>query len=237
MNAYLTTMTVKTLREIAKTLGLRGQSGLRKAAIVENIVRQIDMDHEAAIKMNTPKISLMDYPVPYGRPVTEAHVKICQTRGHVSYVKDGIDQGMCPRCGEITTSEEQIEFTSGISSEIGILASKAGYEIKVVKGAMPYEIYRPGSFLMSMNFANIGNLRTYLTDSEEKEMDANSAVIEIANSGINALTPVLATAKATFEGIRDKGTDEEISIAYQIYCDITRAMEEMARTIAYAQNV
>lgn len=224
MNAYFTAMTVKTLREIAKTLGLRGQSGLRKAAIVENIVRQIDMDHEAALKMTVTiapaKISLMDYPVPYGRPVTEAHVKICQTRGHVSYVKDGIDQGMCPRCGEITTSEEQIDLAMS-TVHFGSLITGILCNERTIKAT--------GS---SKNADDV-NCPDCL---EDMSVNANSAVIEIANSGINALTPVLATAKATFEGIRDKGTDADIEIAYQIYCDITRAMEEMARTIAYAQN-
>lgn len=65
---------------------------------------------------------------------------------------------------------------------------------------------------------------------------AISAVIEIANAGIYALTPTLATAKATFEAYRDNGTDAQVEWSYQIYCDITRAIEEFQRTIAYAQN-
>jgi hypothetical protein len=161
---------------------------------------------DAAMSITPAKVSLMDYPVPYGRPVTEAHVKICQNRGHVSYVKDGIDQGICPRCGEITTSEEQVEIDP----------------MERIREVMTNGTAFQPSFMNN--------------DSEEKEMSANSAVIEIANAGINALTPILATAKATFENIRDRGTDADIEIAYQIYCDVNRAMEEMARTIAYAQN-
>lgn len=201
MNANITRlnkMTVKALREIAKLMGFKGYSKLRKAELVDMLAAQVVYAEFKARKENeamknaiivpemTAYVSLMDYPVPYGRPVTEAHVKICQTRGHVSYVKNGIDQGICPRCGEVTTSEEQVT-----AEEI---------------------------------------------DSEEKGMNANSAVIEIANAGINALTPILATAKATFENTRDRGTDADIEIAYQVYCDMTRAMEEFSRTIWYAQN-
>jgi hypothetical protein len=215
MNANITRlnkMTVKALREIAVRMGFKGYSKLRKAELVDMLAAQVvyaefqARKEDAAMSITPAKVSLMDYPVPYGRPVTEAHVKICQNRGHVSYVKDGIDQGICPRCGEITTSEEQVEIDP----------------MERIREVMTNGTAFQPSFMNN--------------DSEEKEMSANSAVIEIANAGINALTPILATAKATFENIRDRGTDADIEIAYQIYCDVNRAMEEMARTIAYAQN-
>lgn len=140
----------------------------------------------AAIKAEG-KISLMDYPVPYGRPVTEAHAKICRDRGCVTYVKNGMDMGFCPRCGEVTTSEEQI---------------------------------------------------TEESISEEMPKDAIASVIEVANDAINALTPIMERAKTVFENARDNGgTEDEVSITYQAYCDAYHAIEEYRRTIAYAEDI
>jgi hypothetical protein len=222
----LNNMTVAELRVVARQMELRGFgsiSKMRKADLIILMAAQIDIEHSNAFiadgmyastrkmvasldKLIAPKVSLMDYPVPYGRPVTEAHVKICQTRGHVSYVKDGMDTGICPRCGEVTTSEEQVEIDP----------------MNRIR-----EVMTNGTAFQPAWMSN---------DSEKKENAANNAVIEIAHAGINALTPVLATAKATFENVRDHGTDADIEIAYQIYCDVTRAMEEFTRTVAYAEN-
>lgn len=49
---YLTKMTVKELRTLAKDMGLKGQSALKKEFIIENLSRQIDMDHAAALRDN-----------------------------------------------------------------------------------------------------------------------------------------------------------------------------------------
>lgn len=45
-------------------------------------------------KLSTPAIN--------GEVVTEGHAKYCRDNGHMTYKVDGVDQGMCPRCGEIT---------------------------------------------------------------------------------------------------------------------------------------
>lgn len=45
----------------------------------------------------------LDYPAIDGRPVTEAHARICREEGHTTYVRDGVDMGTCPRCGAVTT--------------------------------------------------------------------------------------------------------------------------------------
>jgi hypothetical protein len=102
---YLNTLTVKVLKGMCKDMGLKGYSSLRKAEIVLMLSCEMNIQHGKAldtVKVRTPKytISLMDYPVPYGRPVTEQHTRICAERGHVSYVNNGVDTGICPRCGE-----------------------------------------------------------------------------------------------------------------------------------------
>lgn len=43
----------------------------------------------------------LDYPALDGRVVTQAHADYCQANGHATYKRDGVDTGMCPRCGEM----------------------------------------------------------------------------------------------------------------------------------------
>lgn len=38
-----------------------------------------------------------------GDVVTQGHADYCTTNGHATYKVDNVDQGMCPRCGEVTT--------------------------------------------------------------------------------------------------------------------------------------
>lgn len=120
----LSNLTVKVLREIAAQMGVKLLSRDRKVVIVGILFNHIESAHEVALMANetyaefreltaqkendAPKVSLLDYPAVDGRGVTEAHAKICRDRGCVSYVKNGMDMGFCPRCGEITTSEEQV---------------------------------------------------------------------------------------------------------------------------------
>jgi hypothetical protein len=142
----------------------------------------------AAIKAEG-KISRMDYPVPYGRVVTEAHVKICNEYGCVTYVKNDMDMGYCPRCGEVTTSEKQITKEEIDSQEI----------------------------------ENVGN--------------PIDDVIRFANEAIAALMPNLAATKLAFETLRDdeSANPNHVDLAYQVYTDTHRAIEEYRRTIAYAE--
>jgi hypothetical protein len=42
------------------------------------------------------------YPALTGAVVTEAHARICAERGHATHLVNGIDSGVCPRCGEVT---------------------------------------------------------------------------------------------------------------------------------------
>lgn len=47
-------------------------------------------------------VAALDYPALNGRPVTDAHARICAERGHATYKRDGVDTGSCPRCGDVT---------------------------------------------------------------------------------------------------------------------------------------
>lgn len=222
MNAYLSTLTVPVLKEIAKRMGFILISRKRKAELVALIAAHIEWEHSEAIREDkirtrqaseTPYtgkrtiaaikadgvISRMDYPVPYGRPVTEAHVKICNEYGHVSYVVNNIDQGSCPRCGEVTTSEEQITKEE-IDSEETV--------------TNPVNVMR-----MSHS-------------------DPIDDVIRFATEAIEALMPNLAATKLAFETLRDdeSANPNHVDLAYQVYSDTHRAIEEYRRTIAYASD-
>jgi hypothetical protein len=119
MSEYLNTLTVKTLREIAKQVGFRFISRYRKAELVNLLLAEIDACHTEAVRedkirnlQSTLKVSHFDFPVPDGRTVTQAHVKICAQRGHGYYVKDGVDQGICPRCGILTMIDRDGKLTA-----------------------------------------------------------------------------------------------------------------------------
>lgn len=46
-------------------------------------------------------VRITDYPAAEGRPVTDAHARMCAERGHATWTRDGRDSGTCPRCGEV----------------------------------------------------------------------------------------------------------------------------------------
>jgi hypothetical protein len=52
--------------------------------------------------MSTTTTNATDYPAAHGRTVTEGHARYCRENGHASFVRDGVDVGMCPRCGDVT---------------------------------------------------------------------------------------------------------------------------------------
>lgn len=38
--------------------------------------------------------------------ITQGHVDYCKEHGHAKYIIDGVDQGRCPRCGELTPATD-----------------------------------------------------------------------------------------------------------------------------------
>lgn len=52
---------------------------------------------------------ISDFPAADGQPVTERHARVCRERGHATHIKNGQGTGVCPRCGEVTTSESEQE--------------------------------------------------------------------------------------------------------------------------------
>lgn len=48
----------------------------------------------------------MTYPALNGEIVTKRHARICREQGHATHTVDGVDTGICPRCGDITVTVE-----------------------------------------------------------------------------------------------------------------------------------
>jgi hypothetical protein len=44
----------------------------------------------------------MSYPAINGETVTQGHADYCAEHGHGTYKVGGVDQGTCPRCGDVT---------------------------------------------------------------------------------------------------------------------------------------
>ena len=51
----------------------------------------------------------MSYPAARGEMVLQGHADACAEFGHAAWVIDGVTQPRCPRCGETTATEEEIE--------------------------------------------------------------------------------------------------------------------------------
>jgi hypothetical protein len=60
------------------------------------------MSHNTGV----PNNFRMDYPITDGRPVLQGHADACAQYGHATWNKDGVAQGVCPRCGEITSAAD-----------------------------------------------------------------------------------------------------------------------------------
>lgn len=241
MSDYLNTLTVKALREIAKRIGFRFISRYRKAELISMIAAEIDACHIEAIRedkirtrQSAPKVSLIDFPAVDGRPVTQAHAKICRERGCSTYVKNGMDMGFCPRCGEVTTSEDQItdEEIAGIviapvELQIPAMLSEYGYSAHGNTYAVDYNRIHEEM----QNRQATANVRM-------AHSDPIADVIRFATEAIEALMPTLAATKLAFETLRDdeSANPNHVDLAYQVYSDTHRSIEEYRRTIAYAES-
>lgn len=108
---YLNTMTVKALHSIAKQMGARRYSKLRKAELVAFINGEVEIACDMADQMVKPvkaaPVVEFSFPAANGEVVTEKHAKICADKGHAKHTVDGTDSGVCPRCGESTVKAPQ----------------------------------------------------------------------------------------------------------------------------------
>lgn len=52
----------------------------------------------------------LSYPALNGEVVTEAHAAYCVDKGHAVHTVDGVEQAMCPRCGELRDAGHEINL-------------------------------------------------------------------------------------------------------------------------------
>lgn len=50
----------------------------------------------------------LSYPAINGETVTQGHADYCKANGHATYMKDGVDQGWCPRCGDTIPAQYRL---------------------------------------------------------------------------------------------------------------------------------
>lgn len=249
MNAMTTRLNgfkAPELREMAKGMGFKFLSRKRKPELVELIAAHIEWLHTEAIRedkirtrQSAPRISPIDFPAVEGRPVTEAHAKLCASKGCVSYVKNGMDMGWCPRCGEVTTAEEQItaeEIAESVSA--GIVIAPESVQIPAIRNE--YGITAHGN-TYDVEYNRIHEEmkgRQAMANMIMGNSDPIEDVVRFAQESIDALMPTLTATKSVFEALRDdeSANPNHVDLAYQVYADTHRAIEEYKRTIAYARS-
>lgn len=74
-----------------------------------------------------------------------------------------------------------------------------------------------------------------ISDSAKTAEDAIDTVVSLARESIKALTPIMQRAETVFYAARDAQTPDEvrIDVAYQVFADTRKAIEEFQRTIAF----
>jgi predicted Zn-ribbon and HTH transcriptional regulator len=258
---YLTSLTVKVLRTMAKDMGLTKISRLNKADLVQVMADHMEILHMEADAMGNdlpqgtmadklanlayslgvdidglslneaashlsetytrtnspiPAVSTLEMPALNGEVVMEAHARYCRERGHAIH-KDanGTVSAFCPRCGDnrIEMSTLVIDTPEFPMDHSQFVAWYRRFESFEAREAIEFD----HAMALKMN-----------VNSVAKDM------ISEARKAIKALTPTLSATKRAFEGLRDnEGTDAQIEIAYQIFLDTHRAIEEYTRSIAY----
>lgn len=182
---YLDKLTVKALREIAAQMNVKLLSRDRKAAIVAILTNHIEAAHEVALMADETyaefrKLAALDFPAVEGGVVTEAHAKICADKGHATYVKDGMDTGLCARCGEVTTSEEQItdEQIKGIDSE-EIVEEPYAAEIEMLTNGINTLLPLEAAYRTNYQVAKNGTDSTRTDLAYQMWQDAVDAIAEL----------------------------------------------------------
>lgn len=260
----LNSMTVAQLRIIGREMGIAGLSGLRKAELVTALTVFINGQHIDALKMNNPhprtivregKVSPFDYPAVEYRTVTQAHADICDSKGHATYVKDGVDMGFCPRCGEFTPAmiakaleqEKALAEVEPFESPIALCGdSEESVSAEIVIAPAEIQIpamvsehgYTAHGDTYAVDYNRIHEAMAAKAAIEMSHSDPIDDVIRFAREAIDALLPNLAATKSAFETLRDdeSASPAHVDLAYQVYSDTYRAIEEYKRTIAYAEN-
>jgi hypothetical protein len=59
----------------------------------------------------------MTMPASVGEPVCQGHADWCAEYGHATWTVDGVEQGTCPRCGEVTEPTRRLSRGSRILAD------------------------------------------------------------------------------------------------------------------------
>lgn len=229
MSAYLNTLTVKALREIAKQIGLRFISRMRKAELVALIAAEVEASHTEAMREDSvrtrqaaPQISLLDYPV-------KTHTG---NKGTITYSDGEIINATMADGQVFRISRDKAErWMKNAAEEIDPMDRIR----EVMSNGTAFAPAWMNEEIVSDGMENGDNP---IADMRMSHSDPITDVIRFANEAIAALMPNLAATKLAFETLRDNeaSNPNHVDLAYQVYSDTHRSIEEYKRTIAYAES-
>lgn len=78
---------------------IKGDDASPWSVSLDEIERVIELPKAETFR---PSLAL-DYPAATGGVVTQAHANHCAQHGHAQHISEGVNVGICPRCGEPTT--------------------------------------------------------------------------------------------------------------------------------------
>ncbi|QGJ88212.1 hypothetical protein PBI_STANNES_40 [Mycobacterium phage StAnnes] len=73
----------------------------------------------------------MDMAAANGTTVKQGHANYCAEHGHGRHVVDGVDQGVCPRCGAVDTAGDTELFDQLITAEGEVRAATVTFEFQL----------------------------------------------------------------------------------------------------------
>jgi hypothetical protein len=76
----------------------------------------------------------LSYPALAGEPVTEGHSQWCKQNGHATHTVDGVDTGLCPRCGDVKSASDLPVSVTPATSANGTTVSASTQENLVLRG-------------------------------------------------------------------------------------------------------
>lgn len=108
---------------------------------------------------------MTDFPALNNEPVTERHARICREQGHATHTVDGVDTGVCPRCGDVTEAPlqagEEVRVPLYSQTRVGGVLRKTGSRYRATVEALETRDGVPGVLLGRSTF-HVGGGRKWL---------------------------------------------------------------------------
>lgn len=220
---YLATMTVKTLREVAARMEIKGQSRTLKADLIKIIDDRIALGHLAAM----PEV---DTTIQFGKGWD-----CCAARpARVVVFDNGARWAVCKSCASVYTGEvqelpgaaeesvETLPQTVSVADFLSLrsLALTKGYKLR----NKPLAVYKDG--FLAMDFTSVEKCRRWLNGCE--------TTITIESLIKDMCTANLALAQQAKALMYTMGTDHpHFEVAVQVHKDALKAYQEARQDASF----